>query len=146
MWMKFSWDFVLGGRKQPSLRYLHRADSRFASSQWETSLHSNAVSHWLGAKLESQHTAVWHNLFTIWYAGNFQASIICDPILINYRLQGIKRVGKLWEQSYRMTATAVMIMIIMIIITMIMLMMLLLLITITIIMTITLIIMITIII
>ena len=30
-----------------------RADSRFAPSQWETSLQSNAVSHWLGASLES---------------------------------------------------------------------------------------------
>ena len=29
------------------------ADSRFASSQWETSLQSNAVSHWLGANLGS---------------------------------------------------------------------------------------------
>ena len=29
------------------------ADSRFAPSQWETSLQSNAVSHWLGANLES---------------------------------------------------------------------------------------------
>ena len=34
-----------------------RADSRLAPSQWETSLQSNAVSHWLGANLESaQHT------------------------------------------------------------------------------------------
>ena len=32
---------------------LYRADSRFAPSQWETSLQSNAVSHWLDAKLES---------------------------------------------------------------------------------------------
>ena len=31
----------------------HRADSSFAPSQWETSLQSNAVSHWLGANLES---------------------------------------------------------------------------------------------
>ena len=31
----------------------HRADSRLAPSQWETSLQSNAVSHWLGANLES---------------------------------------------------------------------------------------------
>ena len=31
----------------------HRADSKLASSQWETSLQSNAVSHWLGANLES---------------------------------------------------------------------------------------------
>ena len=30
-----------------------RTDSRFAPSQWETSLQSNAVSHWLGANLES---------------------------------------------------------------------------------------------
>ena len=29
-----------------------KADSRLASSQWETSLQSNAVSHWLGANLE----------------------------------------------------------------------------------------------
>ena len=28
-----------------------RADSRFASSKWETSLQSNTVSHWLGANL-----------------------------------------------------------------------------------------------
>ena len=29
----------------------YRADSRFAPSQWETSLQSNTVSHWLGANL-----------------------------------------------------------------------------------------------
>ena len=33
--------------------YLHRADSMFALSQWETALQSNAVSNWLGANLES---------------------------------------------------------------------------------------------
>ena len=32
---------------------LYRADSRFAPSQWETSLQSNAVSHWLSANLET---------------------------------------------------------------------------------------------
>ena len=31
----------------------HRVDSRLAPCQWETSLQSNAVSHWLGASLES---------------------------------------------------------------------------------------------
>ena len=31
----------------------HRVDSRFVPSQWETSLQSNAVSHWLCANLES---------------------------------------------------------------------------------------------
>ena len=30
-----------------------RADSRLAPSQWETALQSNAISHWLGANLES---------------------------------------------------------------------------------------------
>ena len=30
-----------------------RADSRLAPSQWETSLQSNAVSHWLGTNLEA---------------------------------------------------------------------------------------------
>ena len=33
-----------------------KADSRLAPSQWETSLQSNGISHWLGANLES---AVW---------------------------------------------------------------------------------------
>ena len=33
--------------------YTFRGDSRFTPSQWETSLQSNAVSHWLGANLES---------------------------------------------------------------------------------------------
>ena len=32
---------------------------RFAPSQWETALHCNDVSHWLGASLES---ALWHIL------------------------------------------------------------------------------------
>ena len=31
----------------------YRADIRFSQSQWETSLQSNTVSHWLGANLES---------------------------------------------------------------------------------------------
>ena len=37
----------------------HRADFRFAPSQWETSLQSNAVSHWLGANLESPLPRIW---------------------------------------------------------------------------------------
>ena len=37
-----------------------RADSRLVPSQWETSLQSNAVSHWLAANLESA-LAVGHN-------------------------------------------------------------------------------------
>ena len=34
-------------------RYDYRADSRFAPSQWETSLQGNAISHWLDTNLES---------------------------------------------------------------------------------------------
>ena len=45
------------GRNQVICLGLHRprdrADSRLALSQWETSLQSNAISHWLGANLES---------------------------------------------------------------------------------------------
>ena len=35
------------------IHYRLKADSRLAPSQWETSLQSNVVSHWLGANLES---------------------------------------------------------------------------------------------
>ena len=35
------------------LEIVCRADSRFASSQWETALHCNDASHWLGASVES---------------------------------------------------------------------------------------------
>ena len=40
-----------------------RADSRLATSQWETSLQSNSVSHWLGANLESSLYKTFHLLF-----------------------------------------------------------------------------------
>ena len=42
----------VGGADSLSGRTL-RADSRLAPCQWETSLQSNAVSHWLGANLEA---------------------------------------------------------------------------------------------
>ena len=35
----------------------YRTDSRLGPNQWETSLQSNAISHWLGAELES---ALWY--------------------------------------------------------------------------------------
>ena len=38
----------------------HRADSRLAPNQWETSLQSNAVFHWLGANLASpENICMW---------------------------------------------------------------------------------------
>ena len=42
-----------------------RADSRPAPSQWETSLQSNAVSHWLGANLEATLRRFWDRLISI---------------------------------------------------------------------------------
>ena len=36
-----------------------RADSRFAHSQWKTSLQGNVVSHWLGTNLESALKCHW---------------------------------------------------------------------------------------
>ena len=44
---------VIGYPASGSHRHLIRADSRLAPSYWERSLQSNAVSHWLGANLES---------------------------------------------------------------------------------------------
>ena len=42
---------------------VYRADFRFGPSQWETSLQSNPVSHWLGAILESIliHVRIWYS-------------------------------------------------------------------------------------
>ena len=37
-----------------------RFDSRLSTSQWETSLQSNTVSHWLGTNLESTLTVDYH--------------------------------------------------------------------------------------
>ena len=39
--------------KTRSIAIIRKTDSRFASSQWETVLLCNDVSHWLGASLES---------------------------------------------------------------------------------------------
>ena len=58
-------------RRCISFRILaNRDDSRCAPIQWETSLQSNAVSHWIGANLESalaimDHATDAHFLYTI---------------------------------------------------------------------------------
>ena len=49
---------------------LHRGDSRLAPSQWETSLQSNTISHWLVANLES---ALLHYQL-LWI---FQSGLLC---------------------------------------------------------------------
>ena len=51
IWMSVNKLFLRSINKDAHLA--HRADSRLAPNQWETSLQSNAVSHWLGANLES---------------------------------------------------------------------------------------------
>ena len=55
-----------------------RADSRFAPSQWETALQSNAVSHWLGANLES---ALYMHSFVMLC---FVVAIV--TLLVSYRM------------------------------------------------------------
>ena len=45
--------WVAGDHRYGATLLCLRADSRLSPSQWETSLRSNAVSHWLGANLES---------------------------------------------------------------------------------------------
>ena len=62
-----------------------KAGSRFAPSQWETSLQSNAVSHWLGANLESALLHCWY----IWVIGilHWDNEIIQSPWLLWLTLQ-----------------------------------------------------------
>ena len=46
---------------------VYRADSRLASSQWETSLQSNAVSHWLDTNLESALRVCFRFSGVVWF-------------------------------------------------------------------------------
>ena len=50
---KIQWSWSVDISHRCILMACDRADSRLAPSQWETSLQSNAVSHWLGVNLES---------------------------------------------------------------------------------------------
>ena len=64
---------------------LYRADSEFAPSQWEMSLQSNTISHWLGANLES---ALWYQAvcqecllagcLSCWYKWFIKSSMSCS--------------------------------------------------------------------
>ena len=63
-----------------------RADSRLAPSQWQTSLQSNAVSHWLDANLESAllywsrlltNADYWHWMMAPWPGTTFPTSYLC---------------------------------------------------------------------
>ena len=54
-----------------------RADSRFAPSQWNTVLLCNAVSHWLGTKLES---ALYNDILELPLTPD-SSTIVCDQYL-----------------------------------------------------------------
>ena len=56
-----------------------RADSRFAPNQWETSLQSNDVSHWLGENLESALYVINHVLVS-WCPCNCDLSCLTTVI------------------------------------------------------------------
>ena len=58
--------YIRGQHLSPLL--LHRTDSRFAPSQWETALLSNDFSHWLDASQESallQTQIPWHLMMLV---------------------------------------------------------------------------------
>ena len=68
-----------------------RADSRFASSQWETALLCNDVSHWLGASLESALICYYPPLlwlYPVWYiiihlyCGYIQCDILLSTFIV----------------------------------------------------------------
>ena len=66
---------------------MSRADSRFAPSQWETSLQSKAVSHWLGANLESAsrfapsqwETSLQSKAVSHWLGANLESALGVRP-------------------------------------------------------------------
>ena len=66
-----------------------RADSRFAPSQWETSLQSNAVSHWLVANLESAMYEIvsWRYAsgYLMWKCGLFTVVLSNLTLLLSNR-------------------------------------------------------------
>ena len=75
----------------------HKADSRLAPSQWETSLQSNAVSHWLGANLES---ALAHYDVTVMsYQWPYQCKTQRGFSLWEYELSCNKETSQTWPSS-----------------------------------------------
>ena len=52
-WWRNPVDYMYSKSTQLIITIVWVTESRFAPGQWETSLQSNAVSHWLGAKIES---------------------------------------------------------------------------------------------
>ena len=63
-----------------------RADSRFTPSQWERSLQSNAVSHWLGTNLESAllHLSLDRLVLVKWTEMQVMIFILLTHVCIDY--------------------------------------------------------------
>ena len=84
-----------------------RAASTFASSQWETSLQSNGVSHWLSANRESALHYMDDVFITIWIYIGWKIRGVLRQILIKCSLQYfahdtmckslLRYHGKWWE-------------------------------------------------
>ena len=75
-----------------------KADSRLAPSQWETSLQSNAISHWLDANLKSALYHLYKKSFIqmshTFTTDDQKASNICNAIVDN--LVWFPQWGTLW--------------------------------------------------
>ena len=79
-WLDISWHSsdvtVMSYQRSLEIHSWCRADSRLAPSQWETSLQSNAISHWLGANLES---AMPFSLLFLVFRGLPWGSLVYQP-------------------------------------------------------------------
>ena len=60
-----------------------RAHSMLAPSQWETSLQSNAVSHWLGANLESALHRIGVPAW-MWFSQRFNTLFVCFGRIVSH--------------------------------------------------------------
>ena len=71
IWMHIVWDIL----------YIacFRADSRFVLSQWETSLPSNAISHWLGAMCLTSNAPSWLPEIHYWCNSRYSWTVYHQP-------------------------------------------------------------------
>ena len=69
------------------MKFSIRADSRLAPSQWETSLQSNAVSHWLCAHLESALSIQAPQGFH-WALDLIEIQLVCHSMTYERRIHG----------------------------------------------------------
>ena len=80
---------------------MYRDDSRFAPIQWETSLQSNAISHWMGTNLESTlyvYNEIWGLIIN--FSTNHAMSDFISFIIWGLRL----RIGR-WKSQSLMNLT-----------------------------------------